>query len=439
MGITPIGTSTNRVTLTDAKLKHIKPGASVYEVADAGAPGLRLRIYPTGRKVFRWVCALGNGKTRAVTLGAYGTKGAELSLAKARQRLDELKAAHKEALLHGDPLAGAAGVSTVHDLAEIFYKDRIETQRKRPQEARSILDRYIIKHLGRRKLASLPASAVSTMITRVVNGGAPVYAGKVLGLTKQMLNFGVARGYMSHNPAARLRPIDLAVQEHTPGDRYLTGEEVGQFYRALHQAPRLSEQARIAFKILLLTGTRTNELLQARWEHVDLDGALWALPPENQKLTLRSAKKAQDFVIPMAPQSVELFRQLKEMAGKSAWVMASSESDTGHYTDKSLGLALRRLFKLRAEGEDHVMRYILPIPHFSPHDLRRTCRTHLTDTLNVQPHVAEKYLGHSLGTLEKVYDKGQLLGQRLEAACLWGDYVDQVTGQAADKRCERPA
>ena len=119
--------------------------------------------------------------------------------------------------------------------------------------------------------------------------------------------------------------------------------------------------------------------------------------------------------------------------------MASSESDTGHYTDKSLGLALRRLFKLRAEGEDHVMRYILPVPHFSPHDLRRTCRTHLTDTLNVQPHVAEKYLGHSLGTLEKVYDKGQLLGQRLEAACLWGDYVDQVTGQAVDNGCEQPA
>jgi integrase len=439
MEIPPIGASTKRITLTDAKLKHLKPKASVYEVADAGAPGLRVRIYPTGRKVFRWVRPLGDGKTRAVTLGGYGTNDGELSLARARRQLEELKTAHMEARLHGDPLSGAAGVSTVHDLAEIFYSDRLETQRKHPKEARSILDRHIIKHLGRRKVASLPASAVSTMITRIVNDGAPVHAGKVLGLTKQMLNFGVARGYLSHNPAAGLRPIDLGVQKHKTGDRYLTGEEIGLFYQALGQAPRMSEQTRIAFKILLLTGARTNELLQARWDHVDLDRARWVLPPENQKLTLRSAKTARDFVIPLASQSVALFRLLKAMAGKSAWVMASLDSDIGHYSDKSLGLALRRLFNLRAEGEDNVMRHILTIPHFTPHDLRRTCRTHLTDTLNVQPHVAEKYLGHSLGTLEKVYDKGQLLDQRLEAACLWGDYVDQVTGQAADNGRGRPA
>ena len=64
--------------------------------------------------------------------------------------------------------------------------------------------------------------------------------GKVLALTKQMLNFGVARGYMSHNPAAGLRPIDLAVQEHTPGDRYLTGDTT---YDVDHYLTRLERRA----------------------------------------------------------------------------------------------------------------------------------------------------------------------------------------------------
>ena len=39
---------TEKLTLTAAMLKNLKPGTSLYEVRDAGAPGLRVRIYPNG-------------------------------------------------------------------------------------------------------------------------------------------------------------------------------------------------------------------------------------------------------------------------------------------------------------------------------------------------------------------------------------------------------
>ncbi|MEW8389135.1 MAG: tyrosine-type recombinase/integrase, partial [Candidatus Thiodiazotropha sp.] len=98
-----------------------------------------------------------------------------------------------------------------------------------------------------------------------------------------------------------------------------------------------------------------------------------------------------------------------------------SDEPTPHLTDKALGRAVKRLHSLK--GKDGVP--LMDIPRWTPHDLRRTMRTHMDD-LRIPPHIAEKCLNHSLGAIERTYNKNDLLKQRREALEKWADYVDVV-------------
>ena len=60
---------------------------------------------------------------------------------------------------------------------------------------------------------------------------------------------------------------------------------------------------------------------------------------------------------------------------------------------------------------------------WTPHDLRRTARTHWGDPLGVDPIVAEKLLGHALPKILRTYDRGEQWADRVEALDRWAAYV----------------
>jgi integrase len=58
----------------------------------------------------------------------------------------------------------------------------------------------------------------------------------------------------------------------------------------------------------------------------------------------------------------------------------------------------------------------------TPHDLRRTCRTHL-GKLGVPPHIAERCLNHALGKIAATYDVHDYLPERRAALETWAKHV----------------
>ncbi|WP_242352400.1 site-specific integrase [Anaeromyxobacter sp. SG64] len=455
--------------LTPKFIESLQPGETRYDVPDRRAPGLRLRVLPTGRKVFRWVC---NARGQVYTIGPWSLSEMPgfVTLAQAREWLDKLKAAHVSGAIDAVeaeikaamrpayvPAAPAAttNVATLGTVAEEFYKRRIMPHRKSPETARRILDLDIIPVLGARPIEALTTRECAVAIERVVDRGAPVHAGKVLALLKQLLRFAEARGYRVGNPAGPLDPKDLGV-ENNVSDRWLTAEEIVLFWRSLdaeHEAtsverpdPRtgkvqkyeqgyakLAPATAAALRLLLLTGVRSGELLRAKWAEVDLDAAAWTIPVANQKLTKDQARKAKPFVIPLPSTTVGLLRELqkiaekhKDAAGKpSPWVVASGQSHDGGYTDKALGRAMRRMFKGEAP------RLKLPGGEATPHDLRRTMRTHL-GKLRVPLHIVERCLNHSLGRIVQTYDQGDYLDERREALEKWDAYVARLLDPASN-------
>ena len=295
-----------------------------------------------------------------------------------------------------------------------------------------MLDKDIIPAIGKRKLQTLTAPTVAAVVESVVDRGATTHAGKVLTILKQLFKFAESRGYIDRSPAYALDRKDLGVVDNIR-DRYLDASEIKAVWRALNLAPRLSSTVHLAAKVLLLTGARTGELLQARWEHIDFDKAEWFIPEENSKTTA--------WTVPLVPAVIKLFQELQDIAGDSPWVLASQTTKPGrdaqHIDQRTLGHAFRRLFDIKhKDPRTGEKKPLLDIPRCTPHDFRRTLRTHMDDLKmvdpetgdkrSIEPHIAEKCLNHSLGRIEKTYNKNTLLKQRRAALEAWAEHVDLV-------------
>jgi len=63
------------------------------------------------------------------------------------------------------------------------------------------------------------------------------------------------------------------------------------------------------------------------------------------------------------------------------------------------------------------------IPHWTAHDLRRTFATQLGETLQVDPVIIEKCLGHKMPKIMATYNKNEMLPQRKDALERWSSLI----------------
>lgn len=419
---------TSTPPLTPARIEALKPRADRYEVADSAAPGLRLRVMPTGTKTFRWYAtSLG----RVITIGPWAQKPApgHVTLGEARRWLERLKLAHKEGRLAeveaelqaSRPVRAvqpsvAPGQKTFEAVAK-DYLAHVETTLgwKSAPEVKRAVTRDVLPALGARPVQAITPPEVAAVVKAVAARGSRTQAGQTFAYVKAILRFALGTGDVKSNAADALDPEALGVVENE-SERFLSAGEIAAFWHALDKA-KMNAQTRIALRIVLLTGVRPGELLGATWDEIDKDAATWTIPVDRQKMKPKMRSKAKPFVVPLTPAVAALFEKLRHYAEDSRFVMASPLADSGRYTDKSLIAAMRKLF----EGDEPLLDF--PEPRATPHDLRRTVRTHLGATLGVPPHIAERCLNHSLGKITRIYDRGDYLDERRVALERWAEYV----------------
>jgi integrase len=409
-------------------LKNLKAPTERVEVSDPGKRGLRLRVSPGGTKTFVWMYKGRDKKTGKIkvcrhTFGTYP----EISLAKARNMLDKKKARHKDGGL-GKPedkpkqtkdkpeLAAPTDPKTVAELADLFFQHHIKPKRRRPESVKQILEADVKPVIGHRKLATLETLDLNPVIFNILNRGAQGQAEKTLRVVKQMFRFGHGLGYMDHNPAASLNR-DLFGIVMVARKRKLTPDQMKTVWHGLEDT-RLSPAIRIGLKILLATGVRSGELRLAKWQDVDLEKAEWRIPGENRKVH-RKAKHADDWIVPLSPLAVSLFKDLKKEGDGSDWVMFSRHG--GPLPAKAMPKAVQRLCE----------RVFTDMDPWTPHDLRRSLRTQLS-ALEVKPHIAEIVLSHSLGQLVETYDQHDYIDEHREALERWADRLERIVATSSD-------
>jgi len=79
--------------------------------------------------------------------------------------------------------------------------------------------------------------------------------------------------------------------------------EMGTFMAALRTQPGVAARA---LEFLILTATRTSEVIGARWSEIDMEAAVWNIPAERMK-----AHRAHR--VPLSPQAVKLLRSMEAL------------------------------------------------------------------------------------------------------------------------------
>jgi integrase len=379
--------------LTDAFIKHLKPQDKRYDVADKVSKGLRVRVGTTGKKSFVWFYSdTETNKLKMLTLGRYGNGDSQLTLSAARKALEVAKVKHDAGDLNE---LKTNTPKTVSELCEVFYKDRILPHLRRPDAVLQVIEHDIKPVIGNKTIKTLSTVAVVNCVQVVVKRGAIAHAGKVTAILKQLFKFAEGRGYIDRSPAYALDKKDLGVVL-AKRERWLESNEFKPVWDAISHSAKMSLPVKNGLKTLMLTGVRSGELIKAKWVNIDLDKKEWFIPKEDTK-TLEA------WTVPLTNTVITLIKELQGI--DPIYVFAGKN---GMMTDKVLGRAMRRFFETGA----------LDIERVRPHDFRRTVRTHL-EKLNVQPHIAEKCLNHSLGAINAVYNKNTYLDERRDALERW--------------------
>lgn len=383
------------MALTDTQLKRVKPHTKPYELADGG--GLLAEVMPTGTIAWRYRYRL-NGRREKVSIGKYPA----VSLAKARAKATDyaVMVADGESPMRekrGAKLAERTP-GRVSDFAEFWLTEVIDKTRKDAKQIHRYVKKDILPTLGSKRMVEVTATDILAITDRLKARGSEQVALLVRNIIKRMFAFAIARQIAITNPAAAIQAKYIA--QAKARDRTLSSDEIGEVLRAVYKSS-MQTGNKVALHLLLITMVRKSELINARWEHVDMKKGEWLIP---------DTKNGKPLIVYLSEQAKSLFEELRAMAGASPYVLPSRSNPHKPICKTTINAALNALGVNRSRG-------------FVIHDLRRTASTHLNEA-GFQSDVIEKALNHTMGGVRGVYNRAEYAPQRRDMLQQWADMVD---------------
>ena len=399
--------------LSDGTLRGLKPQASLYKVADRD--GLYVVVTPRGTISFRMDYRL-NGRRETLTIGRYGTKDG-ISLLMARERCTEARkviaqgiSPAQEKQREKSRLAEAQtfGEYTKRWLGEHRMADSTKAMRK------TVIDRDILPVFQNRRMAEIGPEDLRALCAKIKGRGAPATAVIAREIVKLVFAYAAMHGEKAPNPADEVGPSSIAT--FVPKDRALSPSEIRLMHRLLETTATLPT-IRLALRLVLLTLVRKSELIEATWDEIDFENAVWSIPKSRMK-----AGKPHN--VYLSQQALDIFIALHTCAAGSKFVLPSR-----YDADRCMSKAtLNRVTQVIAEKAKESN---LPLEPFTVHDLRRTGSTILNE-LGFNGDWIEKCLAHEDGRSSRgVYNKAEYAEQRRHMLQEWADMIDAwVAGES---------
>jgi hypothetical protein len=359
--------------LTELAVERLKPtpGKQV-DYFDSGMPGLVLRVNFGGSKVWRALYYVG-GKTHSHSLGKYPV----LRVKEARERAR---------LFLQDP-QGALNKrkdATFAEVAAEFMARYVRAKGLRTgDEIERYLNRIVIPEWGDRPFNEINRDDVSQLLDRISDRHTVRQADKALAILRKLM------GWRQANRSNYATPI-VAGMRRAPAasrDRILDDDELRDVWTAAADFGCFGD----VVGILLLSAQRLTKVAEMRWQ--DLNEGVWTVPTEPRE-------KGNIGRVKLPRSALDIITRRPRIVG-NPFVFASGRG-SNRFDD--FGTQKRRfdqkLLELRRARDPEAP----PMPNWRLHDLRRTARS-LLSRAQVQPHIAERVLGHTLSGLIAVYDR----------------------------------
>lgn len=377
-----------------------KPGRH----ADGG--GLYLSISEDGKLLRRrWVFLYRrHGKLREMGLGSAST----VKLAQARELAirwrSELAAGRDPIELRHSERVALVGVPTFGALAQAYYDTKSHEWRN--EKVRKQWLTPLTTYAAR--LWTLPVDAIGT--EDVLGALQPIWtskpetAARVRGRLEAVLDAARARGHIPANQAnparwrghlAHLLPKrgKLTRGHHAA----LPYSDLPNFVLELRQRDAV---AALALEFLILTASRTGEVLGSRWSEIDLAARIWRIPGHRMK-------GRQEHRVPLCARAIDIIAAMHTIR-TSEFVFPGSRANRPLST-MALEMLLRRM----------------KITTATVHGFRSTFRDWAGDATNFPRELAEAALAHVAGDeTERAYRRGDALERRREMMEAWARHME---------------
>jgi len=275
--------------------------------------GLYLQVSKFGTKAWLFRFTL-DGRSREMGLGPIHT----ISLAEARLGAENCRKLVRNGI---DPIearkaeiqkrkAETAKIKTFRECSDAYIADR-ELEWKSPKQAalwRSTLSRYAHPVIG-----DLSVQAVDTAL--VLDILKPIWSEKTETATRvrnrieAVLDWARAQKYWEgENPARWKGHLDHILAKPSKVTKVvhraaLPYTEMGAFMAKLRSHDAIGA---LAFEFLILTATRTSEVINAKWNEIDLEKKIWVVPEERTKMD-------KEHRVPLSTAAMTVLEKMKEL------------------------------------------------------------------------------------------------------------------------------
>ncbi len=404
--------------LADTFVRQVKPTGKSTGDSYADGGGMYLLVKPSG-KYWRMDYRYAN-KRKTLALGVYPA----VTLAKARER----RGIARQQLADGiDPgvVKKAQKVARVLSAEDTFEAVAREFHGvKKVGWSDSYADKWIgrmekdlFPPLGRMKLTDITAPMLLAYLRKVEKRGAKETAHTLRQNAGQVFRYGVQTTRCSTNPvndlAGALEPLTV---KHMAA--VLEPVQAGQLVRAF-DVYQGQPATKAALQLSALLFQRPGNIRMMEWEWINLDDAMLTIPSMSMKRTKKQKINGRPHFVPLAPQAVAIFEDLRSLTGHGKYVFPSLRTGERPMSENTVNAALRRL---GFTGDE-----------MSAHGFRAMARTLMAERLpDIQADVVEAQLAHGKsGSLGAAYDRAAFMIQRRKMMSVWADYLDKLK-QGAD-------
>ncbi len=351
-----------------AKLDHAfvttarcKPGQSKTDYYDETVTGFVLECRSTGGKTYYLRYQDTAGRQRQFRVGKVG----DITFAAAKKRTQQLRS---EVVMGGDPGAEKAAIKAIETykiLAAQHLSEAAQTQRSFAT-TEMYMRCHILPRWGKVRLTDIETRAVSQWLAeKRAEGLAPATVEKIRVIFGRSFALGARWGI----PGCDKNPTRGVVRKplNNARERFLSAEEAGRLREAV--AASQNTQLQHIVGLLLLTGARVRELLDARWEHMDVERKSWLIP---------TSKTGKPRRVPLSSAALAIIEALPRF-NDCPWLVPNPDT-------------LKPFVSIK-HGWQRAIR-VAKLPGLRIHDLRHSAASFMVNS-GVDLFAVGKVLGHA--------------------------------------------
>ncbi|MEX0429800.1 tyrosine-type recombinase/integrase [Spiribacter insolitus] len=281
------------------RIDRYRPETRAVSLFDRTLKGFMLELRSTGTGTWYYRYRDQGRRIRLLRLGRLG----ELSVTKARQAARRFDALVEAGENPRESLSPAQRSVTFREFVETRYFPHVELHNRSWPSTRSQVTRHLMPRFGDRRLDAIRRADILAMQHETRLAGMAVgTCNRLLIHMRTIFNAAIRWELLPEdcNPTKGVKALPGAVSR----ERFLDAVEVRRLFDALDRS-RSPQLARVV-RMLLYTGARKREILDARWEQVDF---------EHRLLTVPRSKSGKVRYIALSDAALEILRATPRQPG----------------------------------------------------------------------------------------------------------------------------